>query len=232
MNFPFLERLKLKTIIYLAPEEPSEKFIHFVQDEGIELIHLGKESSSTPWKPTSEDVVVGALRLLLNNHNYPIHVMCKLGRHRTGTLIGCLRKLQQWNLASIIAEYRRYAGAKVRTLNEQFIDLFDVELVSYNYNGSNDNTTVYIPATSLTSSPSFQSSHVSLEIDIDANADPFMNVEQANHKIEDDGDDELGAHQLDSAEIFSRKIPSSTSASSLVPPRWMQMQSRICRKQY
>lgn len=27
-------------------------------------------------------------------------------------------------------EYRRYAGAKVRILNEQFIELFDIDLIS------------------------------------------------------------------------------------------------------
>jgi len=40
-------------------------------------------------------------------------IMCNLGRHRTGTVIGCLRKLQRWNLTSIFEEYRRYAGSKV-----------------------------------------------------------------------------------------------------------------------
>lgn len=36
-----------------------------------------------------------------------------------GTVIGCLRKLQRWNLTAIFEEYRRYAGSKVRLLNEQ-----------------------------------------------------------------------------------------------------------------
>jgi hypothetical protein len=36
-----------------------------------------------------------------------------------GTVIGCLRKLQGWNLTAIFEEYRRYAGSKVRFLNEQ-----------------------------------------------------------------------------------------------------------------
>ncbi|KAL0491875.1 protein-tyrosine phosphatase [Acrasis kona] len=55
--------------------------------------------------------------------------MCNLGRHRTGTVVGCLRKLQRWNLTSILEEYRRYAGTKVRIQNEQFIELFDTDLV-------------------------------------------------------------------------------------------------------
>lgn len=41
-----------------------------------------------------------------------------------------MRKLQKWNLTSIFEEYRRYAGPKVRLLNEQFIELFDTDLVT------------------------------------------------------------------------------------------------------
>ncbi|KAH9444340.1 hypothetical protein Pst134EA_032246 [Puccinia striiformis f. sp. tritici] len=45
--------------------------------------------------------------------------MCGGGSHRTGTVVGCLRKLQGWNLASIFEEYRRYAGAQHHIMNEQ-----------------------------------------------------------------------------------------------------------------
>ena len=34
-------------------------------------------------------------------------------------MIGCLRKLQGWNLTAIFEEYRRYAGTKARFINEQ-----------------------------------------------------------------------------------------------------------------
>lgn len=44
-------------------------------------------------------------------------------------MVGCLRKVQRWNLTSIFEEYRRYAGSKVRMLSEQFIELFDTDLV-------------------------------------------------------------------------------------------------------
>jgi len=46
-----------------------------------------------------------------------------------GVIVGCLRKLQRWNLTAIFEEYRRYAGSKVRLLNEQFIELFDTDQV-------------------------------------------------------------------------------------------------------
>ncbi|KAL6065749.1 tyrosine-protein phosphatase required for protection against superoxide stress (By similarity) [Balamuthia mandrillaris] len=134
LNFPFLERMNLKTIIYLAPDDPSQPFYNFVDDQDIDLLHLGMEDSqmriANPWSPISEDVVISALKVILEPKNYPLAIMCNLGRHRTGTVIGCLRKLQRWSLTSIFEEYRRYAGDKVRLLNEQFIELFDTDLVS------------------------------------------------------------------------------------------------------
>jgi len=103
----------------------------------------------------SEDVVLKALHIILDQGTYPLIVMCGLGRHPTGiklililigintnnqsfqkkkkkkgTVIGCLRKLQRWSLTSIFEEYRRFAGSKVRVLNEQFIELFDTDLVN------------------------------------------------------------------------------------------------------
>lgn len=129
LNFPFLERLKLKGIVYLAPEEPNQGVLSFIDDQDIEFYHLGLNNASNPWDPISEDVVVEALELILDPSVYPLLVMCNLGRHRTGTVIGCLRKLQKRNLSSIFEEYRRYAGPKVRVLNEQFIELFDTDLV-------------------------------------------------------------------------------------------------------
>jgi tyrosine-protein phosphatase SIW14 len=47
----------------------------------------------------------------------------------TGALVGCLRKLQGWNYNSIVVEYRSFAGSKSRYPIEQFIELFDTDLV-------------------------------------------------------------------------------------------------------
>ncbi|KDE09359.1 hypothetical protein MVLG_00673 [Microbotryum lychnidis-dioicae p1A1 Lamole] len=129
LNFPFLEKLALKSIIWLAPEDPNPRFLTFLDDQGIKLYHLGVENAVN-YDPITEEVVLQALDLVLNPANAPLMIMCNLGRHRTGTVVGIFRKLQRWNLASILEEYRRFAGPKVRVLNEQFIELFDGDLVS------------------------------------------------------------------------------------------------------
>ncbi|GAA98135.1 uncharacterized protein L969DRAFT_93254 [Mixia osmundae IAM 14324] len=130
LNFPFLERLNLKTLCWLAPEEPSQRFLDFIDDQGIKLHHLGALNAANAWDPITEETVIQALEIIIDPACHPVMVMCNLGRHRTGTAIGCLRKLQRWNLASIFEEYRRFAGPKVRVLNEQFIELWDCDLVS------------------------------------------------------------------------------------------------------
>lgn len=131
LNFPFLERLKLKTVIYLSHEEPTQPFLDFLDDQEIDIVRPNgwDEQANNPASPISEEEILSALQVILSPNRYPLHVMCSLGRHRTGTLIGCLRKLQRWNLTSILEEYRRYAGSKVRLLSEQFIELFDTDLV-------------------------------------------------------------------------------------------------------
>ena len=84
----------------------------------------------------SEETVLRALDIILERRHYPILMLCAQGTHRTSTVVGCLRKLQRWNLTSIFEEYRRYAGAKIRLLNEQFIELFDTDLVQKQYTPS------------------------------------------------------------------------------------------------
>ncbi|GAA5846316.1 hypothetical protein JCM3766R1_002208 [Sporobolomyces carnicolor] len=130
LSFAFIEELNLKTVIWLAPEDPNESFQQFLEDHSIRLFHLGAEDYAATYDPLSDETVLQALDLVLNPQNSPTMIMCAQGRHRTGTCVGCLRKLQHWNLTSILEEYRRFAGPKVRVLNEQFIELFDLDLVT------------------------------------------------------------------------------------------------------
>ncbi|KAF9932280.1 hypothetical protein FBU30_008575 [Linnemannia zychae] len=82
------------------------------------------------WKPLSEELIKEGLEMVLDVKNYPIMVMDTSGIHEIGTFMGCLRRLQHWNLSSIIVEYRAYAGNKARYVNEQFIELFDIDWIT------------------------------------------------------------------------------------------------------
>ena len=65
----------------------SHGSLNFIDDQEIQLHHLGVVSSVNAWDPVSEEVVLEALEIVLNPRNYPLVIMCNLGRHRTGTIV-------------------------------------------------------------------------------------------------------------------------------------------------
>uniref|UniRef100_A0A060T7D7 Putative tyrosine-protein phosphatase OCA1 n=1 Tax=Blastobotrys adeninivorans TaxID=409370 RepID=A0A060T7D7_BLAAD len=133
INFPFLKELNLKTIVWLAVEDPSDRFLNFADDNEITFEHLGLVTEGTnPWDQLTESSIIAALNIIMRKESYPLLVCCGMGRHRSGTVIGCLRRLQGWNLASISDEYRRFAGAKSgRVLIELHIEAFDTNAVEW-----------------------------------------------------------------------------------------------------
>ncbi|MBA0605544.1 hypothetical protein Godav_018109 [Gossypium davidsonii] len=58
-------------------------------------------------------------------------------QHRTGCVVGCLRKLQRWCLSSVFDEYQRFAAAKARVSDQRFMELFDVSSVPISFSCSN-----------------------------------------------------------------------------------------------
>ncbi|GMN26054.1 hypothetical protein TIFTF001_001163 [Ficus carica] len=72
------------------------------------------------------DTIMEALRILIDVRNHPILIHCKRGKHRTGCLVGCLRKLQNWCLSSVLEEYKRFASVKARITDMKFIESFEV----------------------------------------------------------------------------------------------------------
>lgn len=98
-----LQKLQLKSVIWVAPEAPSERFYQFLLSHSIPLHQVCAQSTAgsssarytDPSNPIDEATVIAALHLLMRPSSYPCLVMDdNLGRHRTGTVVGCLRKLQ------------------------------------------------------------------------------------------------------------------------------------------
>ncbi|GAB4830799.1 Tyrosine-protein phosphatase dsp1 [Ancistrocladus abbreviatus] len=124
-NFAFLRTLGLRSIIYLCPEAYPEQNKEFLKVHKIRLFEFGIDMSKEPFVNMPEDKIREALKVLLDVSNHPILIHCKRGKHRTGCLVGCYRKLQKWCLSSIFDEYQRFAAAKARVSDQRFIELFD-----------------------------------------------------------------------------------------------------------
>lgn len=159
-NLEYLQGLGLRTALYLSPELPTRALQAFFEANSIEFHHLGLETwrpSDDTMQPISVELVKESLELLLDGTRHPLLLLCSSGLHHTGVLVGCLRRLQQWNLTSILQvcdrctvasqlsrvcdrvltfvrgraalqEYRSFAGAgKSRQSDAQFIEMFDLD---------------------------------------------------------------------------------------------------------
>ncbi|XP_062220435.1 probable tyrosine-protein phosphatase DSP2 isoform X2 [Phragmites australis] len=124
-NFRFLLSLNLRSIVYLCPEPYPEENARFLEQNGIELHQFGIEGRKEPFVYIPEETIREALKVILDVRNHPVLIHCKRGKHRTGCVVGCLRKLQRWCLSSVFDEYLHFAAAKARSTDQRFMELFD-----------------------------------------------------------------------------------------------------------
>jgi tyrosine-protein phosphatase SIW14 len=124
-NITFLKRLSLKTIISLVPEDYPVAMAEFYEKCGTRLISYGLEGNKAPFKEINHADVKLVLLDILNESNRPLLIHCNKGKHRTGSVVGCLRKLRGWGLSAIFNEYLLYATPKTRLEDQQFIESFN-----------------------------------------------------------------------------------------------------------
>ena len=123
-NHEFLKNLGVKSIVYFVPGDYPEENKEFLSSQNINLFHFPTKGNKADRK-MPEEVVVNALRCISNPENHPVLVHCRQGKHRTGTVVGCLRKLQNWPLQRILSEYLHFANDKPRIHDQNYIATFD-----------------------------------------------------------------------------------------------------------
>ena len=122
-NYRFLNKLKLKSILYLCEDDYDPNNLKFIEEQEISSFHLRVVGNKEPFVEIDHALIASALSLVMNSENHPILVHCNKGKYRVGCLVGCLRKIQQWTLASIFDEYRRFISSTLRIADQEVIRL-------------------------------------------------------------------------------------------------------------
>lgn len=127
-NYRFLETLNLRTIICLVEDEPlPAQYVDWTQRLDIQLIQIGMPGHKEAFRDGIPYELVGeALRLVVNQAKYPLLIHCNRGKHRTGTVVACFRKLRGWHTTRAMDEYVRFSHPKERETDTEFISAFDV----------------------------------------------------------------------------------------------------------
>jgi tyrosine-protein phosphatase OCA1 len=131
----FIKSLNLRSVIVLSASCIDDSMLKFLEENNIRVNYIENSvnDSLRGLFPIAEEMVTESLKLLSDNSNYPLMVICKTGKILVGVVMACLRKMQHWALISIFEEYRRFAGgSRLQQQHEQFIELFDTDLVPVN----------------------------------------------------------------------------------------------------
>lgn len=124
-HFDALRHLQLKTIITLVQGDISLDYGNFVSSEGIVHHQIPILANKDSQIYTDAETVHKVLNIVLDPSNFPLLIHCNKGRHRTGCMVACFRKITGWSLDACIDEYVTYSTPKERELDKRFIERFD-----------------------------------------------------------------------------------------------------------
>ena len=130
-SFAHLRLLGLRTVVNLSQEALTRGAAAFLAASDVMLVDVGLRVWTHPkCEPISHELIKEAMHFVLDSAYHPLLVVSASGTHQVGALVGCLRRLQQWSLASTLDEYRCYASPSPRLGVEQFIELWDNDLLT------------------------------------------------------------------------------------------------------
>ena len=130
-SFAHMRLLNLRTVINLSREVLTRAATAFLAEQQVLLVDVGLHVWTHPTcEPISHELIKDAMDYVLNRDHHPLLIVSASGTHQVGALVGCLRRLQGWTISSTLDEYRLYAAPSPRLATEQFIELWDCDLLT------------------------------------------------------------------------------------------------------
>ncbi|XP_049403121.1 tyrosine-protein phosphatase DSP3-like [Solanum stenotomum] len=125
-NFTFLRSLSLRSnhILMHNTSPPIRK--HRINNIKLYQFSIDGTKDASTMSSRSE-IIMDGLRVITDERNHPVLVHCKRGKHRTGCVVGCLRrKLQNWCLDVVVEEEFK---PKWRETDLKILESFDVQIL-------------------------------------------------------------------------------------------------------
>lgn len=126
-----LAALSLTSVVILCPQKLPPLVSNFLLRNKVRLEHVGAEElipDDSPYR-VADKAIKRALEYVLDSANLPALVCDLAGIHEIGVFVGVLRRIQSWNLCSVLHEYRSFALHRSKVLTEQYIELFDLNTI-------------------------------------------------------------------------------------------------------
>ncbi|KAI0389714.1 tyrosine phosphatase family-domain-containing protein [Xylariaceae sp. FL0594] len=124
-DYPFLQSLGLKTIVTLVNKDLPDGYREFMQANNI--THRVFDMAGTKKEEIPVELMRSIIQVVSDRRNYPMLIHCNHGKHRTGCVVGVLRKSKNWDMKRIIDEYTSFAEPKVRETDLKYLADFELQ---------------------------------------------------------------------------------------------------------
>jgi tyrosine-protein phosphatase SIW14 len=116
-------------VVYLGREAYPDTYLQFLQEKQIQFARFPLDGNKEPFSAMDEQIFEEALKFICDSRNSPLLIHCHTGVHRTGCVIGIIRRMCGWSLTSIYEEYARMAGTTqpIRSLDRLMIEMYDIQ---------------------------------------------------------------------------------------------------------
>ena len=123
-NIEFLKQLNLRSVVSLVPEDYPAAMLDLYNANGIKLIPIGLDGNKWPFKEINHESLQLVLDKIMDPANRPLLIHCNKGKHRTGSVVGSIRRIRGWALSAVFTEYLLFASPKTRLEDQQLIESF------------------------------------------------------------------------------------------------------------
>jgi len=110
--------------ILVDNDRPAD-YEEFMETNGINHVKVHIKANKQADVYTPPGTVIEALKVIMDRANHPVLIHCNKGKHRTGCISACFRKVCGWTLSSCLEEYTTFSAPKTRDLDKAFITRFD-----------------------------------------------------------------------------------------------------------
>ncbi len=125
VHFDALKLYRFRTIITFVPEAIPPANTAFMHTHSIKHHHIHVLANKDAAVSTPAETVISILKLIMDKRNHPVLIHCNKGKHRTGCITACFRKVTGWTDEACITEYEKYSQPKDRALDKEFIRAFN-----------------------------------------------------------------------------------------------------------
>lgn len=108
-NFAHLDRLRIKTILYLrsAPLDEDDSLAVWGSSKSCRMVWVKADEMTEEKVGIGKNEMGEVIKTILDPSVYPLYIADINGTSHTTLVVACLRKLQGWHIDSIIGEICR-----------------------------------------------------------------------------------------------------------------------------